>query len=79
MNLNIPETRQEILSDRLSAGGQIVAADIANEFIEFIKGAELVIHNAPFDVGFLDTAPWRRPQSTENVSDFFLARTLLSR
>lgn len=29
-------------------------ADIAHEFLEFIKGAELVIHNAPFDVGFLD-------------------------
>lgn len=26
----------------------------ANEFIEFIKNAELIIHNAPFDVGFLD-------------------------
>ena len=29
-------------------------ADIAAEFLEFIKGAELVIHNAPFDVGFID-------------------------
>lgn len=29
-------------------------AQIAPEFIEFIKGAELVIHNAPFDVGFMD-------------------------
>lgn len=29
-------------------------AEIADEFIEFIKGAELVIHNAPFDVGFMD-------------------------
>src|SRR3989344_4512607 len=29
-------------------------ADIAKDFIEFIKGAELVIHNAPFDVGFLN-------------------------
>ncbi|WP_462163776.1 DNA polymerase III subunit epsilon [Pseudoalteromonas xiamenensis] len=27
---------------------------IAQEFIAFIKGAELVIHNAPFDVGFMD-------------------------
>lgn len=23
-------------------------------FLEFVKGAELIIHNAPFDVGFLD-------------------------
>jgi len=29
-------------------------ADIAAEFLEFIRGAELVIHNAPFDVGFID-------------------------
>lgn len=28
--------------------------DIANEFKAFIEGAELIIHNAPFDVGFLD-------------------------
>ncbi len=27
---------------------------IADEFLEFIRGAELVIHNAPFDIGFLD-------------------------
>lgn len=27
---------------------------IADEFIEFIRGAELVAHNAPFDVGFMD-------------------------
>jgi DNA polymerase-3 subunit epsilon len=29
-------------------------ADIAAEFIDFIDGTELVIHNAEFDVGFLD-------------------------
>ena len=29
-------------------------AQIADEFLEFIKGAELVIHNAAFDVGFLN-------------------------
>lgn len=29
-------------------------ADVADDFIAYIKGAELVIHNAPFDVGFLD-------------------------
>jgi|TARA_B110000014_G_scaffold262066_1_gene255218 DNA polymerase-3 subunit epsilon len=28
--------------------------DIALEFISFIKGSEIVIHNAPFDVGFLN-------------------------
>ena len=29
-------------------------AEIAEEFLAFIHGAELVIHNAPFDLGFLD-------------------------
>ena len=29
-------------------------ADIADEFLEFVDGAELLIHNAPFDVAFLD-------------------------
>lgn len=31
-----------------------VFAQIADEFIGFIKDAELIIHNAPFDVGFMD-------------------------
>ena len=29
-------------------------AEIAGELTAFISGAELIIHNAPFDVGFLD-------------------------
>ena len=29
-------------------------AEYADEFLEFVRGAELIIHNAPFDVGFLD-------------------------
>lgn len=29
-------------------------AEIASELLDFIAGAELIIHNAPFDVGFLD-------------------------
>jgi DNA polymerase-3 subunit epsilon len=28
--------------------------DRAMQFLEFVSGAELVIHNAPFDVGFID-------------------------
>lgn len=31
-----------------------VFAQVAAEFIEFVRGAELIIHNAPFDVGFLN-------------------------
>ncbi len=30
-------------------------ADIAADFLKFIEGGELIIHNAPFDVAFLNT------------------------
>jgi DNA polymerase III subunit epsilon len=30
-------------------------SDILSEFLQFIGGAELIIHNAPFDVGFLNS------------------------
>lgn len=29
-------------------------AEVVDEFLEFIRGSELVIHNAAFDIGFLD-------------------------
>jgi len=29
-------------------------ADIMDDFMEYAKGAELIIHNAPFDIGFLN-------------------------
>lgn len=34
---------------------QPLFGEVVAEFLEFIEGAELVIHNAPFDVGFLDS------------------------
>jgi DNA polymerase-3 subunit epsilon len=30
-------------------------ADVVDEFLDFINGAELVIHNAPFDIGFINS------------------------
>jgi DNA polymerase-3 subunit epsilon len=36
-------------------------AEIAAELVAFIEGAELIIHNAPFDVGFLDAELGRLP------------------
>jgi DNA polymerase III subunit epsilon len=30
-------------------------AEVAARFLEFVDGAELIIHNAPFDVAFLDS------------------------
>lgn len=29
-------------------------ASVAETFLEFVRGAELIIHNAPFDIGFLN-------------------------
>ena len=36
-------------------------ADIVADLVAFIDGAELIIHNAPFDVGFLDAEFARLP------------------
>ena len=50
-------------------------ADIAMEFVEFVRGAELVIHNASFDVGFLNVelgllgAAWGRTEDYCTVFD----------
>jgi DNA polymerase-3 subunit epsilon len=38
-------------------------AEIAEEFLQFIAGAELIIHNAGFDLGFLDAELARLPAS----------------
>ncbi len=42
-----------------------VFADVCQELMDFISGAELIIHNAPFDIGFLNyelsmlNQPWK--------------------
>jgi DNA polymerase-3 subunit epsilon len=43
-------------------------ADIADDFERYVKGAELVIHNAPFDVGFLDNE-FRLCEAGKQISD----------
>jgi DNA polymerase-3 subunit epsilon len=42
-------------------GGQPRFAEIAEELLEFIREAELIIHNASFDVAFLDAELNRLP------------------
>lgn len=39
---------QEFLSDKPSFG------QIVDRFLDYIRGAEVIIHNAPFDVGFIN-------------------------
>lgn len=45
-------------------------AHIADEFIDFIRGAELVIHNAPFDVGFINHEFAKLANKTGTVTDY---------
>ena len=50
-------------------------AQVAREFLDFVTDAELVIHNAPFDIGFLDAelsllgAEWGRIADRCSVVD----------
>lgn len=47
-------------------------SDIADEFLEFIKDGELVIHNAEFDIGFLEyelrLMKYPKPEITEHAT-----------
>jgi DNA polymerase III subunit epsilon len=67
-----PERRNSVdaykvhgLSDEFLADKPLFA-QVADELIEFVRGAELVIHNAAFDIGFLDVELGRigRPSLT---------------
>ena len=43
--------------------------DIAQAFLDFVRDAELIIHNAPFDIGFLDHELTRMKHSNSRMSD----------
>lgn len=45
-------------------------SEVSDEFVEFIKGAELVIHNAPFDLGFMDYEFSLLPQPIPKTESF---------
>ena len=47
-----------------------VFKDVVDDFIDFIRGAELVIHNAPFDVGFMDHEFGLLNPNAEKTADF---------
>ena len=46
--LEVHGITEEFLSDKPHF------SEIADDFLAFVDGAELVIHNAPFDIGFID-------------------------
>ena len=60
--LNVHGLTTEFLSDKPAFGEKI------DEFLAFIEGAELIIHNAPFDLKFLNAELTRIGR--ENVSSF---------
>lgn len=45
-------------------------ADVAQQIVEFVRGAEVIIHNAAFDVGFIDAELRRlgRPALAEHAA-----------
>ena len=43
--------------------------DIANKFIDFVKGAELVIHNAEFDIGFINNELKKIKHQVSDIRD----------
>jgi DNA polymerase-3 subunit epsilon len=45
-------------------------ASIAHEFVEFIAGSEVIIHNAPFDLSFLDYELSLCARSFKRVSEY---------
>lgn len=60
-----------------------VFSDVAEELLNFISGAELIIHNAPFDVGFLNyelqlaSKKWKKiPDYCQITDSLILARQL---
>lgn len=44
-------------------------AEVAEEFLAFIDGAELIIHNASFDIGFLDAELARLGENAGRIGD----------
>ena len=52
-------------------------ADVAEEFLAFIDGAELIAHNASFDMGFLSAEFARLPQPVRVVERVSVLDTLL--
>ena len=75
--LEVHGLSREFLSDKP------IFSDVAEAFTEYCEGAELIIHNAPFDLGFLDYEyallgvggpPWREAFSV--IDTLELARDL---
>ncbi len=58
--------RREDLADKPRFG------EVAEEFLQFVSGAELIIHNAPFDLAFLDMELGRMPAEARRMRELCL-------
>lgn len=54
-----------------------VFADVVDDFLQFIEGAELLIHNAPFDVGFINAELKRLGRLLLEATDVTITDTLV--
>ncbi len=62
--LQIHGITREFLNDKP------VFADIWSDFLEFVEGAELIIHNADFDVEFLNNEMKQMPEDPGSITDY---------
>lgn len=67
---DVPEAARAVhgISEEFLADKPLFA-DVAAKFLSYISGAELIIHNAPFDVGFIDAELARLTEATPNVAE----------
>jgi DNA polymerase-3 subunit epsilon len=70
---DIDEGAAEVHGMRLEdLKGQPRFGEIVNELLEFVTGTELVIHNAPFDLAFLDAELGRIPGELRRMRELCL-------
>jgi DNA polymerase-3 subunit epsilon len=61
--LEVHGISSEFLSDKP------VFARVAKDFLDFVAGGELIIHNAPFDIGFLNSELQRLERNQQPLED----------
>ena len=59
--VDVPGITTDFLADKP------VFSSISKEFMEFVTGAQLIIHNAPFDIGFIDHELGKLKEKTASV------------
>ena len=57
------------LSDEFLAD-KLLFADVCHKFLDYVKGTQLVIHNAGFDIGFLDAEMNRLDPGLGKIADY---------